>query len=319
MTAKHVLAVDLGGTKLALALATREGKLVRRKSVSVDTRSALSPVNQIVALSRELTGGSEIQRNISAVGVAVPGLVRRNGTVWAPNLKGWQKMALGRRLRTALGVPVLVESDRNAAVLGETWRGSARGKEDAIVLMLGTGIGAGILSGGRLVRGAHELSGCVGWMVVTDGYDREAQRVGQLESLAAGPAIAMAAKKELARGIGGLLEEIPAESINAYEVAEAAKRGDILSIEVYLEAGRMLGFAVANLVSLIDPEVVVIGGGLAKASDLFLDALRKGMKERTQPISGTKVRVVASRLGGDANLLGMARLAWEVCGKARVS
>jgi predicted NBD/HSP70 family sugar kinase len=129
----------------------------------------------------------------------------------------------------------------------------------------------------------------------------------------------MAAKKELARGIGGLLEEIPAESINAYEVAEAAKRGDILSIEVYLEAGRMLGFAVANLVSLIDPEVVVIGGGLAKASDLFLDALRKGMKERTQPISGSKVRVVASSLGGDANLLGMARLAWEVCGKARVS
>ncbi len=319
MTAKHVLAVDLGGTKLALALATREGKLVRRKSVSVDTRSALSPVNQIVTLSRELTGGSGIQRTISAVGVAVPGLVRRNGTVWAPNLKGWQKMALGRRLRTALGVPVLVESDRNAAVLGETWRGSARGKEDAIVLMLGTGIGAGILSGGRLVRGAHELSGCVGWMVVTDGYDREAQRVGQLESLAAGPAIAMAAKKELARGIGGLLEEIPVASINAYEVAEAAKRGDILSIEVYLEAGRMLGYAVANLVSLIDPEVVVIGGGLAKASDLFLDALRKGMKERTQPISGTKVRVVQSSLGGDANLLGMARLAWEVCGKARVS
>ncbi len=204
----------------------------------------------------------------------------------------------------------MVESDRNAAVLGETWRGAARGKSDAIVLMLGTGIGAGILSGGRLVRGAHELSGCAGWMVVTDEYGEEARRVGQLESRGAGPAIAWAAKKELARGIGGLLEEIPAEAINAYEVAEAARRGDVLSMEVYLEAGRLLGYAVANLVSLFDPEMVVIGGGLAGASDLFLDVLRKSMKERAQPIAGKQVRVVASKLGGEANLLGVAKLAW---------
>jgi glucokinase len=178
--------------------------------------------------------------------------------------------------------------------------------------MLGTGIGVGILSGGRLVRGAHELSGCAGWMVVTDVNDEDVQRVGQLESLAAGPAIASAAKKELARGIGGLLEEIPRESINAYEVAEAARRGDVLSIEVYLEAGRVLGYAVANLVSLFDPQVLVIGGGLAQASDLFLDAVRKSMLERAQPISAKQVRIVTSRLGTDANLLGVARLAWEI-------
>ncbi len=312
MTAKHVLAVDLGGTKLAVALANRDGKLLQRKNVSVDASSSLAPVKQIVELSRELVGGDGIKGKVAAVGVAVPGLVRRDGTVWAPNLNGWHKMALGKRLKTALSVPVVVESDRNAAVLGETWRGAARGKNDAIVLMLGTGIGAGILSGGRLVRGAHELSGCAGWMVVTEGYDPEAQRVGQLESVAAGPAIALAAKKELARGNGGLLEVIPSESITAFEVAEAARRGDVLSIEVFLEAGRLLGYAVANLVSLFDPEIVVIGGGLARASDLFLDVLRKGTRERAQPISGKQVRVVASRLGGNANLLGVARLAWEI-------
>jgi len=201
-----------------------------------------------------------------------------------------------------------VESDRNAAVLGEVWRGAARGKNDAIVLMLGTGIGAGVLSGGRLVRGAHELSGCAGWMVVTDQHGPEMKGVGQLESLAAGPAIASAAKKKLAQGIGGLLEEIPAEAITAYDIAEAARRGDSASIELYLDVGRLLGYAVANLVSLFDPEVVVIGGGLAKASDLFLDALRKAMKERAQPIAAKQVRVVASRLGSKANLLGVA---WE--------
>jgi glucokinase len=219
-------------------------------------------------------------------------------------------MPLARRLKNALGVPVVVESDRNATVLGEAWQGAARGKSDVVVLMLGTGIGAGILSGGRLVRGAHELSGCAGWMVVTDEYGEEAQRVGQLESLAAGPAIAWAAKKELARGIGGLLAEIPAEKIKAYEVAEAARRGDIVSIEVYLEAGRLLGCGVANLVSLFDPEIVVIGGGLAAASDLFLDALRKAVKERAQPLAARQVKIVTSQLGGEANLLGAAKLAW---------
>ena len=319
MTRNIVLAVDLGGTKLAAALVDCKGKVLRWKSVNVDGSCALAPVKQILELARELANGKSEKGKVAAAGVAVPGLVRRNGTVWAPNLPGWEKIKLARRLKGALGIPVVVESDRNAAVLGEAWRGAARGKSDVIVLLLGTGIGAGILSGGRLVRGAHELSGCAGWMVVRDEDGPEAGRVGQLESLAAGPAIARAAKKELARGIGGLLEKIPAETITAYEVAEAARRGDTVSTEVYLEAGRLLGFGVANLVSLFDPEIVVIGGGQARASDLFLDALMENMKERAQPITGKQVRVVVSRLGGKANLLGAARLAWGLARKDRKS
>lgn len=317
--AKHVLAVDLGGTKLAAAFVNRQGKLSLRKSVSVDASSALAPVKQIAMLARELAGGKPFKATVQAVGIAVPGLVRRDGTVWAPNLKGWKSMPLADRVQRELGVPVIVESDRNAAVLGETWRGAAHGKNDAIVLMLGTGIGAGILSGGRLVRGAHELSGCAGWIVVTEHDGAEVRRVGQLESLTAGPGIASAASKELARGMTSLLEEIPADSVNAYEVAEAAKRGDALSIEVFWEAGRLLGYGVANLVSLFDPEVVVIGGGLARASDLFLDALRKSMKQYAQPIAAKHVRVVVSKLGADANLLGVARLAWDIARNRRAS
>jgi glucokinase len=310
MARNMVLAVDLGGTKVAAALVDRAGKVVARKSIDVDKSSAMAPVKQILELAREFSGSKSAKGKVAAAGVAVPGLVRRDETVWAPNLPGWKRMALARRLRRALRVPVVVESDRNAAVLGKAWRGVARGKSDVIVLMLGTGIGAGILSGGRLVRGAHELAGCAGWMVVGDEHGPEAARVGQLESLVSGPAIARAAKKELARGVGGLLEEIPADSINAYEMAEAARRGDVVSRNVYREAGRLLGYAVANLVSLFDPETVVIGGGLASASDLFLDSLKISMKERSQPLSGKQVRVIVSRLGGNANLLGVAQLAW---------
>jgi glucokinase len=292
MAKKYVVAVDLGGTKLAAALVNGKGQVSKQMTLVVDTRSSLAPVNQIVEVARELIRARGGKKYISGIGVAVPGLVRRDGTVWAPNLKGWRRMALAQRLKRALGLPVMVESDRNAAVLGEMWCGAARGKNDAIVLMLGTGIGAGILSGGNLVRGAHELSGCAGWMVVTETNGRTAQNVGQLESLAAGPAIARAAG-----------------ALNAEDVAEAARRGDRASINIYVEAGRMLGYGVANLVSLFDPEIVVIGGGLAKASDLFLDALRKGVKERAQPIAASRVRIVTSPLGSHANLLGVARLA----------
>jgi glucokinase len=307
---QFVVAVDLGGTKLAGALVNRAGRIVQRANAGVGARKAMTPVGQIVEMARELAGGKNLRAKIAALGVAVPGLVRRDETVWAPNLKGWKRMPLGRKLRAELGVVVKVESDRNAAVLGEAWRGAARGKKDVIVLMIGTGIGAGILSGGRLVRGAHELSGCAGWMTVREEHGDEAKRVGQLESLAAGPAISNAARKELARGVESVLGVLPAGTWNAYEVAEAARRGDMVSIEVFLEAGRFLGHGVANLVSLFDPEVVVIGGGLAGASDLYLDAMRKAMKERAQPIAGKNVRVVVSRLGNDANLVGAARAAW---------
>ena len=292
MPAKHVVAIDLGGTKLAAAVVSATGQISKQRTLEVNSASSLAPLHQILAVARELIGAQKRTERISAIGVAIPGLVRRDGTVWAPNLKGWKRMPLARRLKRALGLPVVVESDRNAAVLGETWFGAARGKNDAIVLMLGTGIGAGIWSGGRLVRGAHELSGCAGWMVVADSYGTEAQQLGQLESLAAGPAIARAAG-----------------AVNAQHVAEAARRGDPAAIQVYRDAGRVLGYAVANLVSLFDPEVVVIGGGLAKASDLFLEVLATAAKQRAQPIAGKRVRIVRSPLGSQANLLGVARLA----------
>ena len=148
----RVMALDLGGTKIAAGIVDGRGALRRRTIEAVERESA---IDQIVRIVRDS------EADIDAVGVAVPGLVRRDGTVWAPNLPDWDRVPLARILRRKLGVPVFVESDRNAAVLGEAWRGAARGKSDVVALIVGTGIGAGILSGGRLVRGSHELSGCV--------------------------------------------------------------------------------------------------------------------------------------------------------------
>jgi glucokinase len=308
--ARSVLAIDLGGTKCSAAVIDRRGRILSRRTAPVDLRSLSAPILQIIQLAKELAARNHPKEAFVRAAVAVPGLVRRNGTVWAPNLPGWKQVPLARRLNRALGIPVLVESDRNAAVLGECWRGAAQGKSDVIVLMIGTGIGAGILSGGRIVRGAHELSGCAGWLTVTRQELPEAAVVGELEYLVAGPAIARAARTRIAGGEQSSLSRLDLAQINAHEVASAARQRDLVALDVFTRAGNLLGYAIANLVSLLDPQVVILGGGMAAAADLYLESLRRAMLERAQPVAAKQVKVTVSRLGDVANLLGCARLAW---------
>lgn len=303
--AKYVLAVDLGGTKVAAAFVTRAGKIVARSTEPVDTSSAAAPVRQIARLAADLAEDDGLHKTVASAAVAVPGLVRRNGTVWAPNLPGWERMPLRARLEKVVEVPVAVESDRNAAVLGETWMGAARGKSDAVVLIIGTGIGAGILAGGTIVRGAHELSGCAGWLVVSDKCNEQAGNVGYLESFTAGPGIARMAAKLVASGVNR-------PEITTRDVAEAARQGDTAAIRMFEDAGDMLGRGVANIVSMFDPEVIVIGGGMAATADLFMPSLRASMLQWAQPLAARQIKLAVSKLGGDANLLGAAHLAWNI-------
>ena len=310
-----VFAVDLGGTKCSAAVVDRSGCIVSRRTVAVDLSSPNAPVLQIIQLAKQFAARHPLKRAFLAAGVAVPGLVRPSGTVWAPNLPGWERMPLASRLKRSLGIPVVVESDRNAAIVGECWRGAARGKTDAIVFMIGTGIGAGILSGGRVLRGAHELSGCAGWLTITQAKRAPTDGIGELEWLAAGPAIARAAQERLAAGEISSLSHIDLSRITAHEVAEAARKADHLAVEIFRHVGDLLGCGIANMVSLLDPQVIVLGGGLAAVADLYLDSLRSAMLERAQPLSAAQVKVVVSRLGDKANLLGCARLAWDHAGK----
>lgn len=307
-----VFAVDLGGTKCSAAVVDRSGRLLSRRTVAVDHTSPNAPVLQIIQLAEQF---GVPKRAFQAAGVAVPGLVRSNGTVWAPNLPGWDRMPLASRLKRSLGIPVLVESDRNAAIVGESWRGAARGKSDAIVFMIGTGIGAGILSGGRVLRGAHELSGCAGWLTITEAKNVASSGIGELEWLAAGPAIARAAQERLQAGEESSLSQIDCSRITAHDVAAAARKADPLAVEIFRRAGTLLGYGIANMINLLDPQVIILGGGLAAVSDLYIASLRAAVLERAQPLSAAQVKVVVSRLGDKANLLGCARLAWDHAGK----
>ncbi len=313
--ARHAIAVDVGGTKIAAAVVDSGGDIVSRIRQPTDRRGGEAVAVQIAELARQAVEQVALAWDaIAAVGVDVPGIYfAGTGEVWAPNLQGWDRIPLRAMLEAALPCPVVMDSDRTACVLGEQWRGAARGLTDVVFVTVGTGIGAGIISGGRLCRGAQGIAGAAGWLALTPQSCDLYRQVGCLEAEAAGPAVArraaaIAAKRptrmlELA---GGCLELITPET-----VVEAARRGDAAAQEVLAETGRYLGLGLANLVSLLNPQMIVLGGGLMAGAEWLLEPARREMMVWAQPVAAQAVRVVLSELGADAALLGAARLALE--------
>jgi len=294
-----IIALDLGGTKLAAGLVAAGGQIRKLAAEPTDASGRDACLNQLIAAALQAKGWAG--GRAVGVGVSVPGLARRDGTVWAPNLPGWTRVPVARRLSCVTGLPVVVESDRNASVVGEAWRGAARGATDAVYLIVGTGIGAGILAGGRLVRGADELSGCAGWLVFpVPGGRRGAPGATFLESIAAGPAIGAAGAARLGR-----------PTMTARDVLIAVRRGSHQARTVIEHAAFFLGLAVADIISLLNPQVVVLGGGVGASGEALLAPLRRTALRWAQPLAARRVRIVASRLGGRAPLLGAARLAWD--------
>ena len=293
-TRGFVLAADLGGTKIAAARVYRSGKLTHYRETPTPPEGGRPVVEAVANLLGSLAG-----TDARAVAVDVPGLAYPDGRVWAPNIAGWTRMPLRAALEQRLHLPVLVESDRNAFVMGEAWCGAARNCRDVVYLAIGTGIGAGILTAGRLLRGHGEVAGSAGWMAVRGHFLPQYQEKGCLETHAAGPGIEEAGSRRLRR------------DTTVRDLVRMAKQGDSVAQEILQEAGHYLGLGLANLVSILNPEVIVIGGGVAAAGNLLLGAARQTMRQWAQPLAVRQVRIVRSRLGARAALLGVAKLAFE--------
>jgi glucokinase len=306
--ADTVFVADLEVSKILAAVLDRDGKVLSRRDESLDVAKPLSPVKQLLRIASDLGQGRTM---FSAAGIAVRGTVRSDGTVSVPDLAEWEKVPLGRLLHSKLQIPVVVESGPNAAALGETWRGAGRGKKDVVVLTAGATIGAGIISGGHLLRGAHHLAGSAAWMVVCEADGFEVRKFGGLQAFASEPAIVRAARNAAEAASAGVLAERHPEAFSADEVAELARRGNSACMQIYRRVGKLLGLAVANLISIFDPEVVVVGGSLVSASDLFWDDLTHTALARCHPVAARQLRIRVSGLGPDANLHGAGYLAWQ--------
>jgi glucokinase len=279
-----VLAVDLGGTKTAIALVDENGGLHDCR------RMAASPsLEETVARIADASPGA------STAGVIVPGIYDpRSERAWCPNLWGTDEVPLRRVLASRLAIPAIIDSDRTGYVLGESWLGAARGLRDVVFVSIGTGVGIGILSNGEVIRGAHGIAGAAGWWALSAESTDEYQRNSCWESESAGPG--------LARHAG---------AVDAQAVIAAASAGNPEARAALDRAALFTGLGVANLVSLLNPEMVVLGGGVVQgAGDLFLAAARSEVARRAQPIAARRCRIELTQLGPNAGLLGAARLAF---------
>lgn len=310
-----VIGLDLGATKLAGALFGGDGAVQVRTGARLEGRAGDAVGRLIVEQLRVLRADAEVRGEaVEAVGVSVPGIAHHEGgTVWAPNIDGWERYPLRAVVAAEMGAgcPVLVESDRACSILGEVARGAARGCRHAVFLAVGTGIGAGILVDGAILRGAHDIAGAIGWMGLDRPYRAVYDRCGGFESHASGAGIARVAVELLEQEptYQGPLRAIDRERLTAHDVFAAFEAGDPLAARVVANAVECWGMAVANLVSLFDPEMVILGGGLfgpaAGQRDLIVDEARRW----AQPVSFGKVAVRVSELGPEACLIGTGELA----------
>ena len=295
-----VIGIDLGGTKVAAALLTRTGETMGRTYRLLEGAEGPAVGRLIVEAVRDLRAQCP-RIPVEGVGVCVPGIVySKKGTVWAPNIPGWDDYPLLRELETAVNDPavrIAVESDRTCYILGEVWKGAARGCTDAIYLAVGTGIGAGILLDGRVIHGASDIVGATGWMALESPWRDEYKPVGCFEYYASGNGIGTQAKLRYGD-----------PSKTSYDVF-AGYGTDPTATEILDHAIRLWGMGTANLVSLFNPQKVIFGGGVFGPAVRFIDRIYAEACRWGQPISMRDVRFCASETGGDAALLGAGYLA----------
>jgi glucokinase len=304
--------VDVGGTKIAALRVTGEG------SIEASTVIATPVSDQDAALPAiEAAITSVIDDGVVAIGVGMAGLVdgRSGVLLTTPNLV-WRNLPLGERLHVAFSLPVSVENDATAAAWAERCLGASRGHDDSLFVGVGTGIGGGIVMGGRIVRGAHGLAGEIGHVIVEpDGPVCGCGNRGCWEQVASGLSIARAGARTVTddpgSAIGRLVDGDPGR-VTGEIVSQAAREGDSHATALLAEVGRRLGEGVAGFVNVLDPEIVVIGGGVGEAGELLLAPLRVAF---AAGLEGADVRpevpIVPAALGNDAGAIGAGMLALE--------
>lgn len=315
-----VCAVDLGGTNLRAANIDRGGQIHERvRTATPKSGTAEDVVAAIAAAVRECEAAcSKRGGHVCRVSVVIPGSVHvETGVVInAPNIPSLPGYELKTELERALGQEVLIENDANAAALGEMWQGAGHGFRTIISLTLGTGVGGGIVLDGQLWRGVDGTAGEIGHISVDPfaGVKCNCGNTGCLEVYASATAIVRMTREALAQHPSSLLQSIAADEMTAEMIFGAATTGDELAIEIFRRVGVYLGIAMANLINIFNPEMIVIGGGAAAAWDMFAQHARAEVMKRAFPVPAQRCQIVRAECGGDAGLIGAA---WLVFGRER--
>ncbi len=310
-----VIALDLGGTKLSAALISDEGDIIVTETQLLEKREGREVVQLILQQSNQLLKkAKEENLAVSSLGICVPGIsYSKTKKVWAPNIPGWDNYPLFEELQNGLenkDLKIKIDSDRACYILGEVWKGNARGCSDAIFLSVGTGIGAGILVNNQVLRGASDIAGAIGWMALEKPFDKKYISCGCFEYSASGEGLVRIAKGWMKDDFKkSILTGKNTGSLAAKDIFDAYESQDPLAIKVINNAVEYWGMAVANLVSLFNPEKIIFGGGVFGPGLKFLDAVYDEAKKWAQPISILQVTLEGSALGNQAGLYGAGYLA----------
>ena len=316
---RPVLAIDIGGTKIAMAIISEQGNVIARQSQpTLSSQGPQAVIERLFSgIDQLLTETRLLPPKLNAISLATAGVIdiRKNLVTKSPNLPGWHNVPLRSLIADKYKLPTYLLNDADAAALGEHHFRAGRRPNTLILLTLGTGIGGGIIIDGKLYLGSTGSAAEIGHMVIeASGPVCSCGRSGCLEALACGTAVAREAINRIRRGgqsalikmVGGKIENITAETVHM-----AAKEGDELAKEVIDQAAYYLGIGVVNLVNIFNPEMVVIGGSMADMGDLLLQPVRLMVAERAFPLYAQTVQIVPAQLGNDAGLFGAAIYALE--------
>lgn len=301
MPAKFIVAVDLGGTNLKLALIDSKYKIIDRCSLSTkkfrkkeDLISAIvNSVNNIIA------GNSLVRKNILGVGLGLPGPVdiKRGIVHFLPNIPGWKEVNLQKILKKRLKLPVFIDNDANLMCLAEQRLGAAKGLRNVVCLTLGTGVGGGIIIEDRLYRGSNFAAGEIGHMPINEkGPLCNCGGVACLEAYIGNVPILKEAKKMFGSGMS--LEG----------VSLLAKRGNKEAKKFWLRIAKRLSVNIVGVVNLLNPDAIVIGGGVAEAGLVLFDRIKDIVKKQAMPVQARAVKILRAKMGNNAGLIGAALL-----------
>ena len=306
-----VAGIDIGGTKTAIALENSRGEKIaaRRLPTLADGDETVGRIFQAIEQMLEKN-----QARLTAVGIGCPSpLDIEKGLVMSPsNLRDWNNFPIVKLFEERFKVPVALDNDANAAALGEYIYGAGRGYKNVVYITVSTGIGGGIIINGEIFHGVAAGAGELGHTIVQpDGIRCNCGSVGCLETVGAGVHIARRARERLAAGETSLMREMSPnfDEITAETVIEAVRRDDRLAVEIWDETCRFLAIGIGNIITLLAPEALIIGGGVSMAGDLLFEPLRRLLPQFVSMIPADKINVIPAELGGESGVCGALVLA----------
>lgn len=311
------IGIDVGGTNVKIALVDDNGKIIYSNSVPTYAKMGYEyTVNNIKQAIKDLMKETNTTpSDIEGIGFDFPGQVDcKTGVVkLAPNIPGWVNVPIAQMIEDEFHIPTRIDNDVRCAALGELKFGAGRGCENFICITVGTGIGSGIVINGKVVRGATNAAGELGHikLQMNGGPICGCGDTGCLEAFASGPAIVAMAQEYIKGGKSTKFREMAAVEggeITPYMVAKAAEEGDPVAKRIFEIVGEYIGIGLTSVINLLNPERVIIGGGVAESGELLLGPIRKTIKARAMVVAGNAVEIVPAQLGNSAGVIGASML-----------